>query len=319
MRSLVTLAMLLTSQAALASEVYTDTSDVHACTVVGGATVAATGGGLVVTKDGTSRVLTTLDGLPDTRAYAVLASPDGTWVGTDRGAVLLDDHFAPKRTALDTSVRSLVLSNGHVLAGTFGHGIADLASPTTPITLPDARVLSLATFSGSLYAGTMTGVFKQTGATFTSLSTDPAFALRIDRAGVHAAPEVPACTVVSSGMPSNDVSALVADASRVWVGTFDRGLARLEHGRFTAIVGVNRRIDALALDKKTARVWVGTARGLYAVDGDTGTSSPRATRSTPSLRSTEEASSRARAMALSSCATQGPHASARKKAWMSRP
>jgi ligand-binding sensor domain-containing protein len=270
-RVVAALAVCLASRAALASEVYTDTSEVRACITRDGATIAATGGGVVVTKNGATRVLTALDGLPDTRAYALLGAPDGVWVGTERGAVELSGGLEVERAALDTSVRALAWWNGVVLAGTFGRGIADLTHGTFMAT-PDARVLSLATFGGTLYAGTMSGVVERSDTAFVSLTADPAFDLSVDASGVHAslAPPVAACSVASSGMPSNDVSAVAADDRGTWVGTFDRGLARLDEAGFHVIAGVDARIDALAVDRKRARVWVGTARGLYAVEGDVG-------------------------------------------------
>jgi ligand-binding sensor domain-containing protein len=240
---------------ARATAVYTDTSDVHACVSHGGATVAATGGGVVVTKDGVSRVLTARDGLPDTRAYAVLERPEGLWVGTDRGAVLLGAAFEPRRTALDVSVRGLAFWKGDVVAASFGAGLVDLTRGTS-IAAPDARVLSLSTEGGTLDIGTMSGIYRQTGATFVRASSAPEFAAPVQ------------CQVPSNGLPSNDVNAVAADARTLWVGTFDRGLARLDGDRFIPIDGVDRRIDALALDRRTGRVWVGTARGLYVVDGD---------------------------------------------------
>lgn len=244
---------------AKASQVYTDTSDVHACVTRGDTTLAATGGGVVVTRNGTSRVLTVLDGLPDTRAYALLDTPEGAWVGTDRGAVLLGPAFEPTRRAIDGSVRALALWRGDIVAGSFGGGVVDLTRGTS-IAVPDARVLSLSTQAGGLDVGTMKGTYRtsgasaESGATSVRLSSDPAFAGPAQ------------CRVPSSGLPSNDVSAIAADARTLWVGTFDRGLARLDDGVFVAVDGVDRRIDALALDRRTGRVWVGTARGLYAVD-----------------------------------------------------
>jgi ligand-binding sensor domain-containing protein len=259
------------SRAALASDVYTDTSEIHACITRDGATLAATGGGVTVTKNGATRVLTVLDGLPDTRAYALLGTPDGVWVGTERGAVEISGRLEVKRSALDTSVRALASWNGAVLAGTFGRGVADLTHGTFMAT-PDARVLSLATFGGALYAGTMSGVVERSDTAFASLTAEPAFGLSVDAAGVHAslAPPVAACPVASSGMPSNDVSAIAADDRGTWVATFDRGLARLDERGFRGVAGVDARINALALDRKRARLWVGTARGLYAVDGESG-------------------------------------------------
>jgi ligand-binding sensor domain-containing protein len=266
------LAFFFISRGAFAREVYTDTSEVHACVTRDGATVAATGGGVVVTKNGSSRVLTLLDGLPDTRAHALLGTEDGVWVGTELGAVLLSDRFEPIRTREPgTSVRALARWNDDVLAGTFGRGIADLTSGTF-ITTPDARVLSLSTFDGMLYAATMSGVFARSGSTFAQLSSAPAFGVKLDGSTVRvlSTPEAAGCTTPSNGLPSNDVSAVVADERGTWVGTFDQGLSRLERGRFITMAGVDKRIDALVLDRKSDRVWVGTARGLFAVDDGVG-------------------------------------------------
>ena len=295
--ALAALGAFLGSRTALASDVYTDTSEVRACITRDGATIAATSGGLVVTRNGAIRVLTVLDGLPDTRTYALLGTPGGMWVGTERGAVELSGRLEVQRSALDASVRALASWNGAVLAGTFGRGVADLTHGTLLAT-PDPRVLSLATFGDTLYAGTMSGVVARSGTAFASLTAEPAFGLGVDGAGVHpslAAP-VAACPVASSGMPSNDVSAVAADDRGAWIGTFERGLARLDETGFHAIAGVDARIDALAIDRKRERVWVGTARGLYAVDGDRGrvvVAGDEFTRSPPSKAA---ASSPARAM-----------------------
>ena len=76
----------------------------------------------------------------------------------------------------------------------------------------------------------------------------------------------------SAGPPSNDVSALAADGSRLWVGTFDRGLAVHERGAWRTIAhpDLDGRINALLVEPRAgrpARVWVATAAGLMALDG----------------------------------------------------
>jgi len=251
------------------AEVYTDTSDVHACVVRGGATVAATGGGVVVMRDGeVVRTLTALDGLPDTRAWAAAITADAVWIGTDRGvAEIKGDAFDVGRTAPGTAVRALAPApaSGDLVAGTFGRGVATIATRTLAtsfVALPDPRVISLATYGGTVYAGTMSGVFTLAGARVTS---EPAFALTADAGGVHASlARVAPCSVPASGMPSNDVSAIATTSAGALVGTFDAGLARLEGGRFRAIDGVDKRVDAIAVEGG-GEAWVGTARGLFAV------------------------------------------------------
>jgi len=74
------------------------------------------------------------------------------------------------------------------------------------------------------------------------------------------------------GLPSNDISALAVDGKRLWVATFDRGLAVLERGTWRAIAhpDVDGRINALLVEPragKASRIWVATAAGLMTLDG----------------------------------------------------
>lgn len=69
------------------------------------------------------------------------------------------------------------------------------------------------------------------------------------------------------GLPSGDVSALLRDGERLWVGTFDRGLA-VQAGpdqRFVDVPLVDREVNALARIPGRAGVFVGTADGLFHV------------------------------------------------------
>jgi hypothetical protein len=62
---------------------------------------------------------------------------------------------------------------------------------------------------------------------------------------------------------------VVADGARLWVGTFDQGLASYDpdHG-WRRIAGTDLRINALALEpgEAGARLWVATAEGIQVVD-----------------------------------------------------
>ena len=87
-------------------------------------------------------------------------------------------------------------------------------------------------------------------------------------------------TVGAAGIPSNDVSALARSTSTVaghpieklWVGTFDRGLATFESGTWKSIASpmLDTKINAIALETNGGRTiaWVATARGLTRIDGD---------------------------------------------------
>lgn len=85
------------------------------------------------------------------------------------------------------------------------------------------------------------------------------------------------------GLPSNDISALAVDGKRLWVATFDRGLAVLERGTWRAIAhpDVDGRINALLVEPragKASRIWVATAAGLMTLDGADGKDVARLTR-----------------------------------------
>lgn len=72
------------------------------------------------------------------------------------------------------------------------------------------------------------------------------------------------------GPPSNDISALAADGDRLWVGTFDRGLAVLERGAWRPLAhpALDARVNALLVERrpsKPSRLWVATANGLSLV------------------------------------------------------
>ena len=71
-------------------------------------------------------------------------------------------------------------------------------------------------------------------------------------------------------LASNDVSALARDGERLWIGTFDRGLAVLDGDRVARVrdPALDDKVNALAVERAAAgsRVWVATARGLDVID-----------------------------------------------------
>lgn len=108
--------------------------DARACQpLAGGGVAVGTGGGLaVVAKDGSTRTLTSIDGLPETRVHAVVEHGGGLWVGTESGAAFVSlDGAAPRvtRTALTAPVHVVYASqSGAVYLGTRGAGVFRLAS-----------------------------------------------------------------------------------------------------------------------------------------------------------------------------------------------
>jgi ligand-binding sensor domain-containing protein len=74
--------------------------------------------------------------------------------------------------------------------------------------------------------------------------------------------------VATAGPPSNDVAAATEDEQgRLWVGTFDQGLAVRENGAWREVAGIPRFVNDVHGDRARNGVWVATARGLYLVTG----------------------------------------------------
>lgn len=188
-----------------------------------------------------------------------LASHGGRlWIGGVTGlSSMARGRFQPES---DADVRALAplgdsgtnsntnINTNTILAGTFGQGAME-------ITNGRARSISglgaapfvhaIASSGDTRCAGGPDGLFVQRGAA-------PWRAVRV--------PE----------LASNDVSALARDGDRLWIGTFDRGLAVLEGGRAVRVrdPALDDKINALAIERAgaEARVWVATARGLALVE-----------------------------------------------------
>ena len=174
----------------------------------------------------------------------VLASANGrALAGTVGGLV----DVGRGRVVSTSEVRALLRVDGGWLAGTMGEGLRRLDDATgadEPLSFPSRYVTALGREGETTCAGTTEGTFVRRGAQ-----------------GAWRRARV-------TGPPSNDVSALAPDGDRLWVGTFDRGLAVLEGGRWTAVDGVDEHVNGLALERHAggSRLWVATARGLVSVE-----------------------------------------------------
>lgn len=74
------------------------------------------------------------------------------------------------------------------------------------------------------------------------------------------------------GLPANDISSVARDGGRLWIGTFDHGLAVLEGGVIRAVGAgvIEPHVNAIAIEhpgSPRARIWVATANGLFALRG----------------------------------------------------
>jgi len=80
--------------------------------------------------------------------------------------------------------------------------------------------------------------------------------------------------MLRKGLPSRDVSAMAWDphARRMWIGTFDRGVAVGDGTTWTPVASadLDPQINVIALQPTSGDTiaWIGTARGLYRVSGD---------------------------------------------------
>jgi ligand-binding sensor domain-containing protein len=154
-----------------ALEVHTSIDDVRACVVADdGVVLAGTAGGLAVYgADGKlARVVTAIDGLPDTRVHSLLVEGTTVWIGTERGLAkaTVSEHV---KIALSVSfpsapVRAIHRHEDALYVGTWGGGVlranaaglVKLASDAGTYD-PRSRVTSLATFDGALVGGTAGG------------------------------------------------------------------------------------------------------------------------------------------------------------------
>ena len=173
-------------------------------------------------------------------------------VGTLAGLV----RISPRSAEMLGPADGRALSVGHrgaLLVGSYGEGLRLLAGRGRLKPAPGwanlgngSFVNTISTASGATCVGTRAGAWVKRGA-------------------------AAARRVTLTGPPSNDISALAADGARLYVGTFDGGLAALERGRWRSIRGVDRRVDVIAVQRAPAggeaTLWVGTPRGLYRLRG----------------------------------------------------
>ncbi len=179
--------------------------------------------------------------LPSPYLHVLASAGPRTLAGTVGGLV----EVGRGRVVSTAEVRALLRVEGGWLAGTMGEGLRriDDAGTEHAVTSPSRFVTALGREGDAICAGTPEGTFVRRGP---------------DGAWRHAR---------VTGPPSNDVSALALDGERLWVGTFDRGLASYERGRWSVVSGVDERVNGLAVEG--GRLWVATARGLVTVERGT--------------------------------------------------
>ncbi len=216
----------------------------------GGLVFGSAGEGLWRARRGTLRPVKA--SLPSPLVWSLARARDGRLlVGTLGGVVALGrSGRAAAVSAMDA--RALLSRRRELLLGGYGQGIRRLvggrqvSEPGQPT--PAAYVNVLARGHGVTCAGTRAGLWlRRGGAAFRR--------------------------VALPGPPSNDISALAVQGKRLWVGTFDKGLASLSGGRWRTggLRGdrLDGRINAMAVGRAAATtprsLWVATSRGVFRV------------------------------------------------------
>ncbi len=223
-------------------------SRISSLAIADGALWAGTAGGLYKLRAGALELVTIETGANEVTSLF----GDGTklWIATTAGLFSRDGTTV--RSYGGGDLRRITRIDGEIVAAGLGGRIqrvdrGRLAATTLPAALMMTQ--AIAERDGAACAGGLDGLWIRE-------RTDAAW---IAAAGV-------------SGPPANDISALAVDGARLWVGTFDHGLALFEDGAWKRLshAKIDHRINALLVEERagrSSRIWVATATGVSIVDG----------------------------------------------------
>lgn len=200
-------------------------------------------------------------GLADDLVWDLAADGERLLVATANGlSVIRRGRVDPgarealaSRSLTVSDVRALMPARSELWLATFGGGVHKLGAgqrETSPVAGLEgaSRSRALAVAGGGITVAHDAGVD------------------RIGSEGGHFA-------VLSGGLPSSDVTALAHARGALWIGTFDRGLARTEGDRIVALnaPAVDRRVNDLAVTCEDGRetLWIATDGGLCKDEGET--------------------------------------------------
>lgn len=219
---------------------------VSSLAVADGALWAGTANGLYRLANGTFELTSIEAGAND--VAALYGDGPTLWIGTSAGLYAREGSMVRGYGGGD--VRAVTMVDGAIVAATFGGGLVridrgrlvDLAGAPKPLAMAQA----IAERDGAACAGGLAGLWLRPSAK---------------------APWIAATR--PAGPPANDISVIAEDGSKLWVGTFDHGLAVLERGAWRTVEHekLDHRINALLVDGK--KLWVATAAGLSIVEGTT--------------------------------------------------
>jgi ligand-binding sensor domain-containing protein len=241
-----------------------------------GALYVATWGGGVMRLNGAALERVSVKEGDATRATSLASFGGRLVVGTAGGGLFRVDGgvlvpFAFARAP--HTVWALAVHEGRLWAGGL-EGVVSIPpdGPARPESDEDTRAIASST--DSVLLGTYgKGVFRSSGRGASAESSSSAFVQALDVrgqsrcVGTKSGLLVGKASAGARGLPENDVTAIARDGERLWVGTYDHGVAVLDHGAWRKIAGVDGRVNGMAVDSG-ARVWVATARGLSVIEND---------------------------------------------------
>ncbi len=202
-----------------------------------GALVGGTAGGGLIRLEGGKAGMQAWGGGRAPSTIWALAPHDGRlWIGALEGVVSIAQN-APARLEGDTDTRALASVDGAMLVGTFGKGVVRAAA------------------KGDAPAANASVKFVQ--------ALDPSGKCVGTRSGAY----MGGARLGAGGLPENDLTAVARDGDALWVGTYERGVAVLEGGKWRHVPQVDGRVNGLAIEGH--RAWVATARGLTMIEGET--------------------------------------------------
>jgi hypothetical protein len=215
-----------------------------ALAVADGTLWAGTAAGLYQMRSGR---LERIDGPRD--VTALVADGATLWIGSGDGLWTRDGHGV--RALGGGEVRHLGIVDGAIVAaGADGLTTVDRGRVVPLADAPRGFAQAVSAAHGAVCTGGLDGLWTRAHGAW------------------HHAPK-------AGGPPSSDISAVVADGARLWVGTFDQGLASYDPDRGWRRIadaggrgGPDPRINALVLEPRSdgARLWVATAQGIQVLD-----------------------------------------------------